>query len=389
MGIPFIDLQAQRAIIDAKINNAVREVIESGAYVMGPQVGAFEKQLQDFTGAAHAYGCANGTDALTLAMMALGVGPGDAVFCPGFTFCATSEPVPLLGATPVFVDIRPDTYNIDIDKLEEAIDAVEAEGQLKPKTIIAVCLFGQAAEYPQLAAIAKQRGLTLIADSAQGFGATINGKHPTQWADVATTSFFPAKPLGCYGDGGAVYTNNAAIGELIGSLRIHGQASEREVKERAFSHQSKYLNARIGINSRLDTIQAAILIEKLAIFKNEIIDREKIAQRYTGALNNLVEQTPFVLDGYHSVWAQYTIEVPDRDDFQAHMKENGVPTAVYYPIPLHRQPCYAGVGRTYSDLSVCADKSEKVVSLPMHAYLNNDTQQKIIDAIGAFFDERR
>lgn len=389
MSIPFIDLQAQRARIEDRINCAVRNVIESGAYVMGPQVGEFEKQLREFTGSAYAYGCANGTDALTLAMMALGVGPGDAVFCPGFTFCATSEPVPLLGGTPVFVDIRPDTYNIDVDKLEEAIQAIAAEGRLTPKTIIAVCLFGQTAEYPELAAVARKYGLTLIADSAQGCGATINGKHPIEWADVATTSFFPAKPLGCYGDGGAIYTNDPRIAELVESLRVHGQATERDMEKHAFDHAPKYLNARLGLNSRLDTIQAAILLEKLAIFEDEITMRNVVAEKYSKALHNIVESTPTILDGYRSVWAQYTIEVPDRAQFQAHMKDQGVPTAVYYPIPLHQQPCYKGVGRSYNDLSVSDEKSHKVVSLPMHAYLDNDTQQRIIDAIGAFFENRR
>ena len=388
MSIPFIDLQAQRARIDGKITEAVTKVIESGAYVMGPQVGEFEKRLREFTGASYAYGCGNGTDALMIALMALGVGPGDAVFCPAFTFCATSEPVPLLGATPVFVDIRPDTYNIDVDKLEEAIDAVEAEGELTPKVIIAVCLFGQAAEYPRLSELARRKGMRLIADSAQGFGATIDGAHSTTWADVATTSFFPAKPLGCYGDGGAIYTNNPDIAALTESLRVHGQASQRDVEERSFSHERRYLNARIGVNSRLDTIQAAILIEKLAIFEDELVARDEIASKYTAALGNIVEQTPVVLDGYRSVWAQYTIETPNRDRFQAHMKERGVPTAVYYPIPLHRQPCYDGVGRTYNDLSVTSDKCGKVVSLPMHAYLDEETQRRIVDAVREFFQEQ-
>ncbi|MGF1543112.1 MAG: DegT/DnrJ/EryC1/StrS family aminotransferase [Parvularculaceae bacterium] len=385
MGIAFIDLQAQRARIADKVDAAVKGVLESGAFIMGPQVREFEAQVSAFTGAAHVYGCGNGTDALQLAMTALGIGPGDAVFCPAFTFCATSEPVPMLGATPVFVDVDPRTYNIDPQKLEEAIEAVKAEGKLKPKTIVAVCLFGQAADYPALSDIAKRHGMTLIADSAQGFGTTIDGEHPSRWADVATTSFFPAKPLGCYGDGGAVYTNNAEIGEMVDSLRVHGKASQRDIEERSFNHLPKYLNTRIGVNSRLDTIQAAILIEKLAIFEDEIEKRNAVADRYTAALDNVVPQTPLVKEGYRSVWAQYTIEVPERDRFQAHMKEHGVPTAVYYPIPLHHQPCYDGVGRTVNDLSVCEDKSGKVVSLPMHPYLDEETQRAVIDAVGAFF----
>lgn len=385
MSIAFIDLQAQRTRIGERMTTAIMNAVENGAYIMGPPVREFEKQLVEYTGAARAYGCGNGTDALQLAMMALEIGPGDAVFCPAFTFCATSEPLPILGATPVFIDIDPRTYNIDPDKLEEAIEAVKSEGKLTPKTIVAVCLFGQPAEYPRLSEIAKKYGMSLIADSAQGFGSVIEGKHPTEWADIATTSFFPAKPLGCYGDGGAVYTNNVKLGELVDSLRVHGKAAKSDIEDRSFNHLPKYLNTRIGLNSRLDTVQAAVLIEKLAIFDEEIDSRNDIAARYTSALDNIVDQTPLILGGYRSVWAQYTIEVPERDRFQAHMKERGVPTAVYYPIPLHQQPCYEGVGRIYNDLSVCEDKSTKVVSLPMHPYLDENTQRTVIDAVASFF----
>ena len=384
MNIPFIDLQAQRAHIGQRMNDAIQAVIESGAYVFGPQIAEFERQLSEFTGAKHAIACANGTDALQLAMMALDIGPGDAVFCPSFTFCATSEPAPILGATPVFVDIDPNTYNMDPDKLEEAVEAVKKEGELTPKSIIAVCLFGQPADYPRISAIAEKHGLSLIADSAQGCGGTIDGKHPNHWADITTTSFFPAKPLGCYGDGGAIYTDNDAIADVILSLRMHGQASPSDMAERNFSEPAKYLNTRIGVNSRLDTIQAAVLLEKLRIFPEEIEKRNQIAGRYAQALGNIVETTPQVKDGYRSVWAQYTIEITNRKEFQAHLREQGVPTAVYYPIPLHKQPCYEGVARHYSPLSISDEKAERVVSLPMHAYLSENTQRRIIDAICSF-----
>lgn len=385
MSIAFIDLQAQRARISDKINRSIADVVESGAYVMGPPIREFESQLAEFTGAKHVMSCGNGTDALQLAMNALGISEGDAVFCPSFTFAATSEPLPHIGATPVFVDIDPKTYNMDPDKLEAAIVDVKAAGKLKPKSIVAVCLFGQPADYPAISAVAKKHGLSLIADSAQGFGGTINGKHATEWADIATTSFFPAKPLGCYGDGGAVYTNRSDLADLVESLRVHGQASKRDLEERSFSHLPKYLNTRIGYNSRLDTIQAAILIEKLAIFPDEIEKRQEVAARYTNALHNVVGATPFVKDGYRSVWAQYTIEVPEREKFQEHMKAHGVPTAVYYPIPLHQQPCYEGIAVNSADLSVCEDKAKSVVSLPMHPYLNEATQSAIISAVADFF----
>ncbi len=385
MSIAFIDLQAQRAQIKDKINAAIASVVESGAYVMGPPVREFEAQLADYTGARHALSCGNGTDALHLAMSALNIGEGDAVFCPSFTFAATSEPLPLLRATPIFVDIDPRTYNMDPVKLEAAIQKVKTEGALTPKTIVAVCLFGQPADYPAISEIAEKYGMSLIADSAQGFGGTINGKHPTEWADIATTSFFPAKPLGCYGDGGAVYTNRSDLADTIDSLRVHGKASKGDIEQREFNHLPKYLNTRIGVNSRLDTIQAAILIEKLAIFSAEVEKRQVVAERYTTALDNIVDATPYVKDGYRSVWAQYTIETPERDRFQEHMKKHGIPTAVYYPIPLHQQPCYEGISENGDDLSVSNDKAGKVVSLPMHPYLEEDTQRTIINAVADFF----
>jgi dTDP-4-amino-4,6-dideoxygalactose transaminase len=384
VAIPFIDLQAQRARIKDKINNAINAAVESGAYVMGPPVAEFERQMSLFSGAKRTLSCANGTDALALPLMAWDIGPGDAVFCPSFTFAATGEVVPWFGATPVFVDILPDTYNIDPAKLDSAIEAVKREGKLKPRVIIAVDLFGQPADYPAIAAIARKHDLKLIADSAQGFGCTLNGKHPIEWADVVTTSFFPAKPLGCYGDGGAVQTNDDDFWELLDSLRVHGKASKVDIAQQKFEHDPKYLNLRVGMNSRLDTIQAAVLIEKLAIFADEIEKRNVIAKRYNDALRSNVISVPKVIDGGVSVWAQYTIEVANRDGLSAHLKAAGIPTAVYYPIPMHKQRAYKHHPLGPGGLPVSEAKAQTVISLPMHAYLDAATQDTIIAAVKAF-----
>jgi UDP-2-acetamido-2-deoxy-ribo-hexuluronate aminotransferase len=380
----FIDLQAQRARIADKINAAVMKVIEDGKYIMGPEVKAFEDQMAEFSNTKHALGCANGTEAIALPLMAWDIRPGDAVFCPSFTFAATGEVVPWLGASPVFVDIDPKTYNMDPAHLEASIEAVKAEGKLKPKVIIAVDLFGQPADYPAISAIAKKHGLKLIADSAQGYGCTIDGKHPGHWADAVTTSFFPAKPLGCYGDGGAVLTNDDELAEIIDSLRVHGKATQSDVEGRSFDHDPKYLNMRIGMNSRLDTIQAAILIEKLAIFADEIEARNRIAARYNEHLADHVASVPFVIDGGVSVWAQYTLEHDNRSGLQAHLKEKGVPTAVYYPIPIHKQDIYSRYPLGPGGLPVSEEKAERVMSLPMHPYLDEKTQDQIIDAVRSF-----
>ncbi len=383
MSIPFIDLQAQRARISDRIDAAVASVIASGRYVFGPEVAEFERQMAAFSSARVALSCANGTDALALALMAWGVRSGDAVFCPSFTFCATGEVVPWLGATPVFVDIEPDTYNIDPDALEAAIQATLKAGKLTPKAIIGVCLFGQAANYPRLRQIADTYGLKLIADSAQGFGTTINGRHPSDFADVVTTSFFPAKPLGCYGDGGAVLTNDEDLADLIDSLRVHGKAVKRDVAGATFEHDPKYLNMRIGMNSRLDTIQAAILLEKLAIFADEIERRNSIAARYNAALAPYVAQVPHVADGIVSTWAQYTIEHDDRDALAKKLQAHGVPSAVYYPVPLHMNVAYQPFAPFAGPLPVTEAKAARVISLPMHPYLTHETQDAIVAAVAA------
>ncbi len=382
MTIAFIDLAAQQRRLKPQIDAAIQKVLAHGAYVMGPEVREFEAQLAAFGQARRALSCANGTDAIALPLMAWGIGAGDAVFCPSFTFAATPEVVPWTGAEPVFVDVLEDTYNLDPDKLEAAIAAIKAEGRLEPRAVIAVDLFGQPADYPRIAEIARRHGLKLIADSAQGFGGSLHGKHPIHWADVATTSFFPAKPLGCYGDGGAVLTNDDALWDVMDSLRVHGKAVAADLEGRSFDHDPKYLNTRIGMNSRLDTLQAAILIEKLAVFASEIEARQTVAARYAEGLSDVVK-VPAVISGGVSVWAQYTVEHDDRDGLAAHLKTQGVPTAAYYPVPMHRQAPYAHYPQP-GGLPVSEAAADRVIALPMHAYLEADIQDRIIAAVRGY-----
>jgi len=371
MSIPFIDLKAQRARLKPQIDAAVMRVLDHGAFVMGPEVSEFERRLGEFGRAAHVLSCANGTDALGLPLMAWGVGAGDAVFCPSFTFAATAEVAPWTGATPVFVDILPETYNLDPDHLDRTIAEVKARGELKPKVVIAVDLFGQPADYPRLAEVTRRHGLKLIADSAQGFGCTLNGDHPLRWADVTTTSFFPAKPLGCYGDGGAVLTNDPELHAVLASLRNHGAGVD------------KYDNVRIGMNSRLDTLQAAVLLEKLSVFPEEIEQRNRIADRYAEGLAG-VARTPGVIAGGISTWAQYTIEIDNRDGLAAHLRAQGIPSAIYYPRPLHVQTAYKDFVVAGNGLPVTMDKAGRVISLPMHPDLDVATQDRIVEAVRSF-----
>lgn len=380
----FIDLQAQRRRIESEINTAVQAVIEHGRYVMGPEVGEIERQLAEHVGAAHCISCANGTDALALPLMAWELKPGDAVFCPSFTFVATAQVVPWLGAVPVFVDIDPVTYNIDPDSLRAAIDAVKAEGRLSPRAVIAVDLFGQPADYRAIRDICDAHGLKLISDNAQGFGCTLDGYHPGHWADVVTTSFFPAKPLGCYGDGGAVLTNDHALAERIESLRTYGKVMPSDLESTTFRHDPKYMNLRVGMNSRLDTIQAAILIEKLKIFDDEIQRRQVVAAHYNSGLAEVVDQVPQVINGARSVWAQYTIEHSDRDGLQDHLRSAGIPSAVYYPIPLHEQEFARHYPRAPGGLPVTQAACASVISLPMHPYLDTGAQDMIIAAVASY-----
>jgi dTDP-4-amino-4,6-dideoxygalactose transaminase len=382
----FIDLQAQRQRIAPQIDAAIQRVLSTCAFVMGPEVAGFEKALAEFAGAKHALSCANGTDALLLPLRAWEIGPGDAVFVPSFTFVATAEVVPLVGASPVFVDVLPDTYNMDPASLEAAIESIKKAGKLKPRAIIAVDLFGQPANYPVISTIAKKHGLKLIADQAQGFGCTLNGRQPLEWVDVATASFFPAKPLGCYGDGGAVLTNDDSLAGLVDSIRIHGKASAEDMAAKKYDNDPRYLNMRIGVNSRLDAIQAAILAEKLKIYPDELQKRDAIAQRYSKALTGHVRAVPKVIEGGFSNWAQYTIEHDNRDGLIAHLKSQGVPSAIYYPIPIHMQDVYSIYPKAPGGLPVTETIRNRVMSLPMHPYLPTADQDRVIEAIRGFND---
>ncbi len=370
MSIAFIDLAAQQRRIKAGIDSRIQAVLAHGGYIMGPEVREFERGLEGFCGVKHALGVANGTDALELALMALGAGPGDAVFCPTFTFAATAEIVPGTGATPIMVDVRKDTFNIDVESLKRAIQHAKELG-LKPAGIIPVDLFGLSADYDALEAIARENGMWIVEDSAQGFGAHYRGRITGSFGDIATTSFFPAKPLGCYGDGGAVFTNNDELRSVLDSLRVHGKGSH------------KYDNERIGVNSRLDTLQAAILIEKLAIYGDEIDKRQVVSERYANGIGNVLI-TPRIPDGCRSVWAQYTVrtqEGQNREAIMAALKEKGVPTVVYYPRPLHQQTAYSSFPRDPQGLAVSERLAQEVFSLPMHPYLDEEMQGRIIAAV--------
>lgn len=365
--IPFIDLQAQRRRMGDALTRAIADAVEGGQWILGPQVAALEEQLASFVNVKHAVACANGTDALLLVLKAWDIGPGDAVFVPAFTFAATAEVVALAGASPVFVDVEDDTFNISLLSLENAVAMVRKEGTLRPRAVIPVDLFGQPADYNRLEPFIEREKLLMLCDVAQAFGASLQGRRTGSIGDAATTSFFPAKPLGCYGDGGACFTNDAALADALRSLRMHGQGADR------------YEHPRVGLNSRLDTIQAAILLEKLKIFPEEIRMRDSIAARYNARLKSNRIRTPVVIEGAQSVWAQYTIQVDNRAKLQADLKDQGIPTAVYYPIPLSKQRAYAGFP------SVPLPNSEKlsgrVVSLPMHPYLDESTQDRIIEAV--------
>jgi len=369
MSIKFIDLNSQQLRLKDEINSGIQSVLKHGQYILGPEVRKFEKNLAKFGKSKYALGCANGTDAIVLPLLAWEIGPGDAVFCPSFTYCATAEAIANTGATPVFIDVHRRTYNIDPESLERAINEVKKNRQLVPRAVIAVDLFGQSANYPILSAIAKSYDLKLIADSAQGFGTTLKGKHPLHWADITTTSFFPAKPLGCYGDGGAILTNDDNLAIRIESLRFHGKGVE------------KYDNTHVGLNSRLDTLQAAILLPKLKIFSEEINVRNFIANRYIDGLKDHVSCLPKIMNGVISTWAQFTIEVTDPELFARRLKEKGIPTARYYPKPVHQQSAYSHFPIEGKKLLNTEDCSNHTISLPMHPYLDNRTQDIIIEIV--------
>jgi dTDP-4-amino-4,6-dideoxygalactose transaminase len=367
--IPFIDIVAQRKRLGSAIDTAVSRVLTHCQFIIGPEVRQFEEELAAFCGARHAVSCASGTDALALALRAFGIGPGDAVICPAFTFCATAEVAVLVGATPVFVDVDANTFNIDVSKIPGAIAAAKAAG-LTPKAIIPVDLFGLPADHAGITAAAEAENLFVLDDAAQGFGAIYRNRRIGTFGHATATSFFPAKPLGCYGDGGAAMTDDDALAETLRSLRVHGQGSD------------KYDNVRIGLASRLDTIQAAVLIEKLKIFPDEIEARDAVARRYSRALAD-VAIVPRVPEGMTSVWAQYTLRLPPgrRDALAAALKAQGIPTAIYYPIPLHKQVAYRQYPAEEGGLAVSERLSEEVISLPMHAYLDEEMQERIIDAV--------
>jgi len=368
VAIPFIDLQAQRHRLGEPLNRAIRAAVEDGQWIMGPQVAELEEQLAAFAGVKHCITCANGTDALMIVLRAWNIGAGDAVFVPAFTFAASAEVVALVGASPVFVDVLEDTFNMDPTSLEAAIAIVRRNGDLRPRVVMPVDLFGQPADYRAIETIAGREKLKLLCDTAQGFGGTLDGRRTGAIGDAAATSFFPAKPLGCYGDGGAAFTNDDSLAELLRSIRIHGQGSD------------KYENVRIGVNSRLDTIQAAILLEKLRIFPDEIEAREKIALSYNRLLGQSNKiRAPRTIEGAQSTWAQYTIQVSDREKLQASLKDKGIPTAIYYPIPLSHQKGY----RHYPSAPTAVSErlSKNVISLPMHPYLDETTLEEITDAV--------
>lgn len=365
--ISFIDLQAQRHAMGSAIDQAINRVLERGDFIQGQEVRAFEAALAAFTGAAHVVSCANGTDALTLVGMAEGLKAGDAVFVPTFTFVATAEAFIVLGATPYFVDVDPLTFNMDAESLKAGIADAKAQG-LTPRMVVAVDLFGQPADYTSLNIIAHAENMIVVADAAQGLGGSLGGKRVGTLAAYTTTSFFPAKPLGCYGDGGAVLTDDGDKAKLIKSLSQHGKGTE------------KYDNVRIGLNSRLDTLQAAILIEKLNIYAAELTARDIVAERYEAALGTDFA-TPKLMEGATSSWAQYTLKFADRDAMQAHLKTQGVPSAVYYPMPLNRQGGYVNCPVVPGGVPVSEALAGQVLSLPMHAYLSSETQDIIMKAV--------
>jgi dTDP-4-amino-4,6-dideoxygalactose transaminase len=368
--IPFIDVAAQRRRLGGAVDEAIARVLAHCQFINGPEVRALEAELAAFCGARHAVACSNGTDALRLVLMAWGIGPGDAVICPAFTFCATAEVVALAGATPVMADVRGDTFNLDPESCERAVTAAKRL-ELTPRAIIPVDLFGLPADHDAIAAVAAAHGLVVLDDAAQSFGATYKGRKLGTLATATATSFFPAKPLSCYGDGGAIFTDDNALAARLRSLRVHGEGAD------------KYDAAYVGLTGRLDTIQAAVLLEKLKIFADEIVARNAVAQRYAAGLAGFVT-VPRVGNDATSVWAQYTIRLAPgrRDALAAALKGQGIPTGIYYAKPLHRQAAYCGFPMAAGGAPVAERLAEEVISLPMHAYLEPTVQDRIITAVG-------
>lgn len=375
MSIPFIDLKAQQALMRPEIDAAMAAVLDSGQYINGQALHAFEQELSDFSGAKHALGVSSGTDALVVPLMAWGVGAGDAVFVPSFTYTASAEAILIVGASPVYVEVDPRTFNIDPEDLKIKIAEVKAEGRLTPKVVMSVDLFGLPIDYTEVSQIARENDMKLLSDAAQGFGGEYNGQKVGSLADATATSFFPAKPLGCYGDGGAVFTNDSDFALTLKSVRTHGMGKH------------KYDIERVGLNARLDTLQAAILSVKLKYFPGELDARNALARSYNDALADVVD-VPVVANNKRSAWAQYTIKLEDdaqRTAFQAHLKDKGVPTMVYYPSPMHFQTPYAPYGGGKGSMPVSESLCHKVVAIPMHPYMSDQTCDEVISACTSFF----
>jgi dTDP-4-amino-4,6-dideoxygalactose transaminase len=368
MNIPFIDLKSQYAALKSDIDARIAAVLDHGAYIMGPEIRELEERLTDFCGAKHAVAVSSGTDALLVALTAAGICPGDAVFVPALTFTATAEVILVAGATPVFVDVDPRTCNIDSDDLKLRIEQTIEKGELKPKAVIVVDLYGLPADYAAINTIAKSHELLVIDDGAQAFGATLDGKRVGALAPVTATSFFPAKPLGCYGDGGAVFTDDDDRAALYKSIRVHGSGA------------TKYEVARVGLNARMDTIQAAVLLAKLSVFETELVAREALAKLYDDRLGDKVERQARI-PGTTSAWAQYTVMTDHRDALAAHLKDQGIPTAIYYPSPMHLQTAYREYGDGEGSLPACEHLSHRVISFPMHPYMDDATANGICDKI--------
>jgi dTDP-4-amino-4,6-dideoxygalactose transaminase len=369
----FIDLKSQYNRIADRLQERLACLMRDASFIFGRETYELEALLAAHTGARHCVSCSSGTDALLMPLMAWGVGAGDAVFVPTFTFFATAEAVSLAGATPVFVDVEPATFNIDVEKLRWAIDAVRAGGRLRPRGVVSVDIVGHPARNVEIEQLASESGLFFLEDAAQGFGGKVGARAACSFGDAAATSFFPAKPLGCYGDGGAVFTDDDGLAEQLRSLRVHGQGSE------------KYENVRIGLNARLDNLQAAVLLEKLLIFQWELTAKNEIAKRYGERLRGILE-TPQVLGGYASSWAQYSLLARDKEERLAvieRLRDNGVPTAVYYKTPLHRQPVYIANDSFGMDFSVSEDICERIFSIPMHAYLSEADIDLVTHTIAA------
>ena len=372
--IPFIDLKAQYQRIHEAVNSNLQDVLDGGQYILGPAVAELETRLQEFAGVKHAITVSSGTDALFMPLLSMGLSPEDAVFVPGFTYTATAEAILLAHATPVFVDVDENTFNIDLESLRQSIREVRAEGRLRPRVILAVDLFGQPADYAALNQLAEEEGLFVLADAAQAFGGAQDNKRVGALTHCTATSFYPSKPLGCYGDGGAIFTDDDELADVLRSVRSHGKGAH------------KYDVVRVGVNGRLDSMQAAVLLAKMDVFEDELDQRERVARIYDARLKGVVD-VPHRVPGARSAWAQYTIKTDDREALQATARQSDIPTMVFYPQPMHFQPAYEAYGSGPGSLPVSEKLSTQVVSLPMHPYMSDDVANQVCDAICGHFDQ--